>query len=393
MNPALETVMMTESMRGRAFVRAAFAATVAAVLAGCGGGGEAGEAKAGTPPAAPEVVLAPSDVAVAGTTELQGGVGLAGSLEPYRMVEVKAQVPGVVHGLTVDRGSVVGQGQLLARIEAAGIQSQAGGAAAQVAAAQAALAQAQRQYESARTLHDAGAMSEIAFRAAETQVASARAQLAAARAGATGASEQAARTRVLSPLTGRVSDRRVQSGEAVAVGAVLLVVVDSRSLELKGQVPVELAASVREGQPVEFTISGAPGRTFRGTVARVDPVADPGTRQVGVTLRLPNADGGLIGGLYASGRVLTGESRTAVTVPAAAVRTAGTESFVWVVKNGRAERRVVTLGDRDDARGLVAVASGLTAGEQVVAAPGEIEEGARVVVRAATPAAPAGAER
>jgi len=393
MNPALETVMKTEMPRGRAFVRAALAATAMAMLAGCGGGGEAGEAKAGTPAATPEVVLAPSDVAPATTTELQGAVGLAGSLEPARVVEVKAQVPGVVQGLTVDRGSVVGQGQLLARIEAAGIQSQAGGAAAQVAGAQAALAQAQRQLESARTLHDAGAMSEISYRAAETQVAAARAQLAAARAGATGASEQAARTRVLSPLTGRVSDRRVQSGEAVAVGAVLLVVVDSRNLELKGQVPVELAAAVRAGQPVEFTLSSDPGRTFRGTVARVDPVADPGTRQVGVTLRLPNADGGLIGGLYASGRVLTGQTRTAVAVPAAAVRTAGTESFVWVVKDGRAERRVVTLGERDDARGLVAVASGLAAGEQVVGVPGEIEEGARVVVRAATPAAPAGAER
>jgi len=384
--------MKIELPRGRSIARAAVGTGMIALLAACGGGAPE-EARGETPAAAPQLALAPTDLATAAATELRGGVALTGSLEPYRVVEVKAQVPGVVQGLAVDRGSAVREGQVLARIEAQGIQSQAGGAAAQVAAAQAALAQAQRQYESARTLHDAGAMSEIAFRAAETQVASARAQLAAARAGATGASEQAARTRVLSPLTGRVSDRRVQSGEAVAVGAVLLVVVDSRSLELKGQVPVELAASVREGQPVEFTISGAPGRTFRGTVARVDPVADPGTRQVGVTLRLPNADGGLIGGLYASGRVLTGESRTAVTVPAAAVRAAGTESFVWVVKNGRAERRVVTLGDRDDARGLVAVAAGLTAGEQVVAAPGEIEEGARVVVRAATPAAPAGAER
>jgi RND family efflux transporter MFP subunit len=393
MNPALETVMKTELARGRAFVRAAFAIATMTVLAACGGGGEE---KAGEPAAAapgPEVVLAPSDVAAAATTELQGGVGFAGSLEPYRVVEVKAQVPGVVQGLTVDRGSAVRQGQLLARIEAAGIQSQAGGAAAQVAAAQAALAQAQRQLESARTLHEAGAMSEISFRAAETQVASARAQLAAARAGATGAGEQAARTRVVAPLTGRVSDRRVQSGEAVAVGAVLLTVVDARNLELKGQVPVELAAAVREGQPVEFIINSDPGRTFRGTVARVDPVADPGTRQVGMTLRLPNADGGLIGGLYASGRVLTGQTRTAVAVPAAALRTAGAESFVWVIRDGRAERRVVTIGERDDARGLVAVASGLTAGEQVVVVPGEIEEGARVVVRAATPAAPAGAEK
>src|SRR6202007_3234732 len=99
-----------------------------------------------------------------------------------------------------------------------------------------------------------------------------------------------------------------------------------------GQVPVEQAAAVREGQPVEFTLNSDPGRTLRGTVSRVDPVADPSTRQVGVTLRLPNEGGGLIGGLYATGRVLTGQSRTAVAVPSAAVRTAGDQSFVWVVK-------------------------------------------------------------
>ncbi|HEU4561588.1 MAG TPA: efflux RND transporter periplasmic adaptor subunit [Longimicrobium sp.] len=388
----LETVMKIELPRGRSIARAAVGTGMIALLAACGGSAPE-EARGETPAAAPQLALAPTDVATATATELQGGVALTGSLEPYRVVEVKAQVPGVVQGLAVDRGSAVREGQVLARIEAQGIQSQAGGAAAQVAAAQAALAQANRQLESARTLRDAGAMSEISYRAAETQVAAARAQLAGARAAAAGAGEQAARTRVVAPFTGRVSARQVQSGEAVNVGAAIVTVVDSRQLELKGQVPVEQAAAVREGQPVEFTLNSQPGKTYSGTVSRVDPVADPGTRQVGVTLRLPNPDGGLIGGLFANGRVLTGTTRTAVTVPAAAVRTAGEESFVWVVKNGRAERRVITVGERDDARGVVAVAAGLSAGEQVVAVPGEIEEGARVTVRADAPAAAAGAER
>jgi RND family efflux transporter MFP subunit len=384
----METVMTIDRSRGRR-ARAPLALALAAALAACGGGGGASaeEARGDTVAARDEVVLSPADVAAAGTTQLQGGVALTGSLEPFRVVQVKAQVPGVVAGLSVDRGSRVGQGQLLARIQAQGIQSQAGGAAAQVAGAQAALAQAQRQLESARTLHEAGAMSEIAFRAAETQVQAARAQVAAARAASSGASEQASRTRVVSPITGQVSERSVEPGEAVSVGQVLLTVVDSRRLELRGQVPVDQAASVREGQPVEFELNAQPGRVIRGTVSRVDPVADPNTRQLGVTLGLPNADGSLIGGLFATGRVLTGTTRQAVVVPSAAVRTAGAESFVWVIKGDRAERRVITLGERDDARGMVAVAQGLSAGERVLVAPGEIEEGARVVVRGASNAA------
>ncbi|MBB4634741.1 efflux RND transporter periplasmic adaptor subunit [Longimicrobium terrae] len=387
--------MTIDIPRGRTLARASLAAVLAAGLAACGGGegGATAEAAGDTTKAGPEIVLSPADLAPAGTTQLQGGVALTGSLEPFRVVQVKSQVPGVVAGLSVDRGSAVQQGQVLARIEAQGIQSQAGGAAAQVAGAQAALAQANRQLESAKTLYDAGAMSEISYRAAETQVQAARAQVAAARAASAGASEQAGRTRVVSPLTGRVSERVVQSGEAVNVGQVLLTVVDSRALELRGQVPVEQAAAVRQGQPVEFTLNSQPGRTIRGTVSRVDPVADAATRQVGVTLSLPNADGALIGGLFATGRVLTGTTTEAVAVPTAAVRTAGTESFVWVVRNSRAERRVVTLGDRDDARGMVAVAQGLAAGEQVIVAPGEMEAGARIVVRAANNTAPAGGGR
>ena len=386
--------MKIDMSRGRVLARAPFAVALATVLAGCGGGGAtAEEARGDTVQAKPEVVLSTTDVATVGTTQLQGGVALTGSLEPYRVVQVKSQVPGVVAGLSVDRGSRVSQGQVLARIEAQGIQSQAGGAAAQVAGAQAALAQAQRQLESSRTLYEAGAMSEISYRAAETQVQAARAQVAAARAASAGASEQASRTRVVAPLSGSVSQRNVEAGEAVSVGAVLLTIVDSRALELRGQVPVDQAAAVRQGQPVEFELNAQPGRTYRGTVSRVDPVADPGTRQVGVTLSLPNPDGTLIGGLFATGRVLTGSTRDAIAVPTAAVRTSGTESFVWVIKNNKVERRVVTPGERDDARGMVSIAQGLSSGEQVVVAPGEIEEGARVSVRAATNTAPAGEER
>ncbi|HEX2205392.1 MAG TPA: efflux RND transporter periplasmic adaptor subunit, partial [Longimicrobium sp.] len=355
----------------------------------CGGGGEAKEAEAATgAAAAPALELAPGDVAEAALAPLAAGVALTGSLEPYRVVEVKAQVPGVVAGLAVDRGSAVRQGQTLARIEAQGIQSQAGGARAQVAGAEAQVALARRQLESARTLHGAGAMSEIDLKAAETQYQAALAALGAARAGATGAAEQAARTRIVSPLTGRVSVRTASEGEAVNVGQSIVTVVDSRWLELRGQVPVDQAAAVREGQAAEFTLVAYPGQTFQGTVSRVDPVADPGTRQVGVTLRLPNADGRLIAGLFATGRVVTGGDRQALTVPAAAVRGQGADQHVLVIDGDSVVRRTVALGERDDARGVVAVESGVSAGDRVIVSPGVVPAGAKVRVRAAEAAAP-----
>src|SRR5690606_25683707 len=120
-------------------------------------------------------------------TDLTAGVVLTGSLQPYRIVDVRAQVAGTIQNLRVDRGNAVREGQPLATIQAEGILGQAEGARAGVAAAQANLALAEQQLESARTLHDAGAMSQLDFRAAQAGFESARAQLAAAEAQAVGA--------------------------------------------------------------------------------------------------------------------------------------------------------------------------------------------------------------
>lgn len=364
----------------------ALAALILLGLASCGGAdGDRKET------AADAVVLSPQDVSKATVSQVAGGVVLSGSLNPYRSAEVRAQVPGIITGLRADAGDRVGDGQVLATIEAAGIRSQAVGAKSGVAAAAASLALARRQLESARMLHDAGAMSEIDFRAAQTQHEAAEAQLAAARAQSATAGEAAGRTVVRAPFDGEVGTRIVEEGEAVNPGQPLFRVVNTGILKLAGQVPVDEAARVSEGQPVEFALSAYPGRVFRGRVARVEPTADPRTRQVGVYVQLPNQDQSLVGGLFATGRIATGGTASSVTIPVQAVRTQGQEKFVFVVENGTVARRPVTTGIRNESRGVVAITSGLQGGETIVVAPGEIREGLQVRLAAAgkTAAVPA----
>ncbi|HET9983986.1 MAG TPA: efflux RND transporter periplasmic adaptor subunit [Longimicrobiales bacterium] len=368
-------------------VGAALAASLAA--AACTAGGEAKEPRA---PQAPVAVVTPEDLATARREPIGTGVVLTGNLNPFRTVEIRAQVAGLVSRLAVDRGAAVRAGQTLASIEAEGIRSQAAGAQAGVAAAQANLAVAQKQLDSARRLYQAGAMSEMEARTAEAQYEAARAQLASARAQASGAAEAAGHTVVTAPIAGEVSDRKVSAGEAVTPGQALLTVVSTDQLELAGQVPVEEVAAVRPGQPVEFTLDAYPGRTFRGSVARVEPTADPATRQVGVYVRLPNPKHELVGGVFATGRILTGGQRMAVVVPATAVQGTGADATVRVVRNGVVASQSVVVGAKDDARGTVEIKEGLTGGEQVLAAPGEVSDGARVRVAAESGAAAASPE-
>lgn len=365
------------ALRPGAMAGVALVAGLAVGVAGCGGGSEAAEGLRDET----VVVLGPRDVTPARLSEVATGVALTGSLQPYRVVNVFAQVPGTVNGINFDRGERVTRGAVLASIEADGIRSQATGAEAAVAAAEAGLVLAERQLESARTLFEAGAMSELDLRGAEANHAAAKAQLEAARAQAAGAGESARRTLVTAPITGVVSDRQVESGEAVNPGQKLFTVVNSDELELAGQVPVESAGWLRAGLPVVFELRSLPGQTFEGRVARVDPVADGGTRQVGVYVRMPNPDGRIVGGQFATGRVMGERLADAVVVPESAVRESEGMAYLLVIDGGTVVRREVQLGARDVSSGVVAITAGLEAGELVLTAPGaSLPPGTRVRV-------------
>lgn len=346
------------------------------VVGGCAADeGDGSEAEAAAVLEERPILLGQEDVATAALGDMAGGVVITGSLQPANQVTVKAQVPGTVTGITVDRGSAVGRGQTLATIEAAGVRAQA-------AAAEANLALARQRLESARTLREAGALSALDFQAAQAAYEAADAQAA-------GAHEMAQRATVRAPIAGVVGDRTVDEGEAVGVNDPLFTVVRSDELELAGSVPVDAAAQIRPGQAVVFALSAFPGQEFRGTVARVEPVADPETRQVGVYLRMRNP-GGVIGGQFATGQVLGKAITKVLTVPESAVRGTAADAHLLVIEGGRAVKRGVVLGAADPAHGTVGIASGLEEGAQVIITPtADIAEGARVEVRAPA-AAPAG---
>lgn len=359
--------------RGTAAARLVVLPALAALtLAGCRGKTAANEA-------APPVVLGPADVVAAVASDLGPTVVVSGVLDPADVVRVRAQVAGTLRDLKVDRGSRVSRGQVMGRIEAQGVTTGAEGAKANVASAEAGLAVALQRLEGAKKLSAAGAMSVIDLKTAQAGYDAAVAQLAAARAASASASEAAGRTLLKAPFDGWVSERAAQEGESVKGEDPVFTVVDPRLLELKGQVGATDAMHVRAGQAVVFTLDGLAGQSFKGTVARVDPVASAATRQVGVFAQLRNSDGKVVAGQYAHGRIRTGATTKAVVVPVNAVRTGDKEPYVLVVDGNLVRRRPVVTGARDEDAGVVAITSGLKAGERVVVTAGvEMADGTKV---------------
>jgi len=162
-----------------------------------------------------------------------------------------------------------------------------------------------------------------------------------------------------------VSERPVSAGDIVQPGTPLFTVVDPSSMRLEASVPAEQLSSIRVGVPVTFTVSGYPGRDFVGHIVRVNPTADPTTRQVRIYVSIPNAGRTLVGGLFATGRMSTA-TRTGLVVPTTAVDVRGTAPSVVRVKGGKAEKVQIQVGVTDKASETVEVLSGLQAGDTLL---------------------------
>lgn len=353
------------------------AALAAATLAaGCGGRSSAEAA----PEAPPAVTVPPENVSVIDSVTLQSGPAISGDLTAERYATLRAEVGGSVMSVSVEEGQAVRPGQILGTLDESVIQEQVRSAKSARVSAENSAVIARREAERARRLLSGGAVAERDVEVADRAVWAAEAQLENARAAEAGAVKQWQKTRLAAPFAGIVSRRRISVGDVVTVGNELFTVVDPRSMQLDASVPVTALGALRVGSTVDFDVSGYEGQKFVGTVKRVNPEVDPGTRQVRIVVTIPNA-GSLVAGLFAKGRVVTEERRT-VAVPFSAVDLRGTAPTARRLKGGKVEMVAVQLGLRDDVAGLVEVTGGLARGDTVlVGGAMSVASGTPVLVR------------
>ena len=332
-----------------------------AVATACGGGGAAESDSA----SAEATMVGAENIAIVTTGAIESGPTISGAVAPEEEASVRAQVGGSVLQTLVDAGQAVRRGQTLARIEAGGLQDAFLSARAGVTSASNSADVARRELERAQKLLAAGAIAERDMEQARRNSIAASAALADARARLSAAQKQVGNTVVTSPINGVVSERAVSAGDVVQPGAEMYTVVDPRSMRLEGAVPAEQLNQVRLGAPVTFTVNGYPGRTFTGRVTRINPTADPATRQVRILISIPNAEGRLVGGLFATGRVAS-QSRTGMLVPANAIDSRSATPSVFRIKGGKVERVTVQIGLRDESSERVEIASGVAAGDTLL---------------------------
>jgi RND family efflux transporter MFP subunit len=305
------------------------------------------------------------NIAVVNTTTIMSGPSVSGTLEPEREAVLRAQVAGSVLQTYADQGQAVSPGTVLARIDATGIQDAYTSARAGVVAARNSADIASKDQARNEKLLAAGAIAERDIEQSRRAAIAAQAALEDANSRLATAQRQLRSTTVTAPFGGIVSERPVSPGDVVQPGSALFTVVDPSSMRLEASVPAEQLSLIRVGVPVAFTVSGYPGRQFVGHIVRVNPTADPTTRQVRIYVSIPNAGRTLVGGLFASGRVSTA-TKTGLVVPASAVDVRGTTPTVTRVKGGKVNKVQVQIGLTDKSSETTEIISGLQAGDTVL---------------------------
>ena len=330
-------------------------------LAGCKGDDKAGAEQNAPPP----VLLGPENIAIVQETTLATGPIISGSLTAVREAEVRAETSGPVRESRVEAGQRVKAGAVLARLDDTALRDAFLSARAAFRSAEVTMADARRDLERDERLHQAGAVSERTLEQSRTRVATAEAALADAQARLASAREQLDKTTVRAPFAGVVSEREVSAGDVVQSGTLLYTIIDPTTMQLEATVPADQLQSLKVGTPVEFTVSGYGTRRFQGQIDRINPAADPATRQVRIYVTIPNRDQGLVAGLFTEGRVESQRKR-APAIPVTALDPRGMSSEVLRLHEARVQRVKVDLGIRDLAAEMVEVARGLAPGDTVL---------------------------
>lgn len=170
-------------------------------------------------------------------------------------------------------------------------------------------------------------------------------------------------TIIFSPISGYVSERTADLGEYVSPQEKVATIVNLNPLRVRIDIPEQAISRVHVGESVSVTVAAYTDRTFAGHIARISPSVTATSRTLTVEAEVQNPNGVLKPGQFATVRILLPQSEPAVMVPQRALRTISGATYVFIIKSGHAEQRLVQSGQAES--DLVEIKSGVTADELV----------------------------
>lgn len=311
------------------------------------------------PRPAPPVYVEP-----VGTRTVLDRIRTVGQLEPDEAVRVSSEIKAVITGVHVDDGDHVTAGQVLFRLEDTRAKAELAEAEARVREIRANLVKATDDLDQDKKLLRQGIVEERQVRATQSAYDALVAVREAAEARVVQLREGVNDTVVRAPFDGVIGERLVYTGDYVEDGDPLVEVLRIDPLALRFSVSERAFMDVRRGARVDFLVPGMGDEVFHGEIYYIAPEADVTSRNVAVKAHVPNTDGRLRPGFFIKLQVINRERPNQVVVPESAVVFDGGSASVYVVIDGKIERRDVELGLRVEDT-YFEVVRGVDAGEML----------------------------
>jgi RND family efflux transporter MFP subunit len=291
---------------------------------------------------------------------------IAGMLEPIRTVGVNAQLSGILLSVKAEEGHRVRQGDVLAEIDARELEAQARSAEAALKFAQSTVERSEQLFKQQIITLAELERDRAAFESAKASSEQLRTRLGYAR--------------VVAPISGIITEKRVEAGDIVSSSTRLFSVADVSTLVTRIQVSELEVSTLRAGDMVPLSVDALGGERVTGRIRRVFPAADSATRLVPVEVALTGAQLTSLRPGYTVRATLSLDRRDdALLVPSRAVSGPAGARAVYVVKGGVVERRAVRVGS--DMAGQSEILDGVTEGDSVITSgTSMIREGAKARV-------------
>lgn len=350
MNIQTQLIVMKNFKSMRSFpARALLGSLAVMALAACGDGEAAPQG------GAPMRMAAAVETGLVEVGSISRAVTVSGVVEPLRVVGVNSQLSGALLSVEVEEGMRVQQGQVLARLDDREL-------AAQEASLEAAFAVAEAAYQRAEQLRASQVITISEYERDRTAYASALAQL------------EQVRTRrgyavVRSPLNGIVLEKLVEAGDVVAPQTQLFRIGDNETMVVRVPVSELDVVELSTGDGASIIFDAFPNRTFSGTIRRIFPSADPGSRLVPVEVALDN-EAAITArpGFLARVTFALGARSGVRLVPASAIVSGTGGQGIFTVEQGHVTRRSVQTGLTSE--GQVEILRGVEEGDTIVIAGG-----------------------
>ena len=288
----------------------------------------------------------------------------SGVLQANQDVVLTAEVMGKVRKVHMDLGDECVSGKPLIQLGAESYSASVQQATAAVAQAKVGRVQAQQDLERAKALVDSGVLPPQDFDRAKNAYDAADAAVKQAQAALRLAGRSLHESTIRCPFDGVVAERMVDVGALVGPQTPLFRIVDTTELLLTLRVSAAELASIRVGQTVSLVDSTADHLTYEGKVSRLGVAADMGTHTFPVQITVPGGDGGPRPGQVVRASIVLAVHKSALLVPADAVRHDADSASVFVAREDKAHKTSVEAGPRIGSDLLIR--AGLKPGDEVV---------------------------